>query len=383
MENSLIRLKEELSKLSDINKDEFIKLLDKYNIDNNTKNELLDNLDSFSEEEKEPTLEELLLLENEENLDDDLEKEEEDINNNFGFSPDPVRAYLKEIGNIPLWTNEEEFAFFTNFDKLNKRIKRTKKESKLEELSEERSRLKNIAVEHNLRLVVSIAKKYVGKGLDLLDLIQEGNIGLMKAIDKYDVNKGFKFSTYATWWIRQSVTRSIADKSRTIRIPVHMTEQINKMARIERELFQLLHREPTIEEVANRMNEPTEKILEMRKVSQQPTSLYTPIGNDDDNSILIDFIEDVEEPSTESKIDKVFLREEMEELLDTLTEREKRVIELRYGFNLEHPQTLEQVGKEFDVTKERIRQIEGKALRRLRLSKNNAKVKAYLNDINK
>ena len=213
MENSLIQLKEELSKLSDINKDEFIKLLDKYNIDNNTKNELLDNLDSFSEEEKEPTLEELLLLENEENLDDDLEKEEEEINNNFGFSPDPVRAYLKEIGNIPLWTNEEEFAFFTNFDKLNKRIKRTKKESKLEELSQERSRLKNIAVEHNLRLVVSIAKKYVGKGLDLLDLIQEGNIGLMKAIDKYDVNKGFKFSTYATWWIRQSVTRSIADKS--------------------------------------------------------------------------------------------------------------------------------------------------------------------------
>ena len=383
MENSLIQLKEELSNMTDINKKDLIRLLDKYNIDDNTKKELLSNIDSFSEEDKEPTVEELLALENEEDIDDEINKEEEENINNTGFSSDPVRAYLKEIGNIPVWEADEEFAFFTNFDRLNKRIKRTKKESKLEELNEEKSRLKNIAVEHNLKLVVSIAKKYVGKGLDFLDLIQEGNIGLMKAIDKYDVNKGFKFSTYATWWIRQAVTRSIADKSRTIRIPVHMTEQINKMSRIERELFQKLHREPTTEEVAKRMNESQEKILEMRKVSQPPTSLYTPIGKEDDNSILIDFIEDVEEPSTESKIDKMFLKEEIQELLDTLTEREKKVLELRYGINQEKPKTLEQIGREFDVTKERIRQIEGKALRRLRVSNNNAKVKAYIKDINK
>lgn len=381
MENSLKQLKEELNNMSNINKKDFTRLLDKYNINDNLKEELLTNMDIYYEEDIEPTVEQLLEIENEEDNEDDIEKEE--AINTSNFSSDPVRSYLKEIGTIPLWNSEEEFAFFTNFDKLNRKIKRTNNESELEELYEERSRLKNIAIEHNLRLVVSIAKKYVGKGLDFLDLIQEGNLGLMKAIDKFDVKKGYKFSTYATWWIRQAVTRSIADKSRTIRIPVHMNEQINKMIRIERELFQKLHREPTVEEVAKRMNEPDEKILEMRKISQAPTSIYAPIGNEDENSILMDFLEDSEEPSIESVVDNKFLRQELNKLLDLLSDRERKILELRFGLDREAPQTLDQVGKQFDVTKERIRQIEAKALRKLRLPKNSSNIKPFLNDLNK
>ena len=379
MENSLKQLKKELSNISNINRNDFIKLLNKYNIDDDLKEELLDNMDTYYEDDKEPTLEQLLSIENEKEEYDD----KEEFVNDSKFTSDPVREYLKEIGSIEVWNPEEEFAFFTNFDRLNKKIRRTRKESKLEELYEERSRLKNIAVEHNLKLVVSIAKKYVGKGLEILDLIQEGNLGLMKAIDKFDVTKGYKFSTYATWWIRQAVTRSIADKSRTIRIPVHMNEQINKMARTERQLFQELHREPKIEEIAKRMNVPTERILEMKKVSQTPSSLYSPISNEDDNAQLIDFIEDSDGPTTDLIVEKKFLREDLEKLMGTLTEREKRILRLRFGFDLDDPQTLEEVGNEYKLTRERIRQIEGKALRKLRHHKNSSKVKDYRYDLDK
>lgn len=262
------------------------------------------------------------------------------------MSDDPVKLYLKEIGNYPLLTMEQEI-------ELAKRIE------------EGDNAAKKALAESNLRLVVSIAKRYVGRGLSFLDLIQEGNLGLIKAVDKFNYSKGFKFSTYATWWIRQSITRSIADQSRTIRIPVHMSEVINKTYRVSRTLLQELGREPTEQELADRLEMPIEKVREILKVSSDPISLDTPIGEEDD-SHLGDFIKDDTIVGPEDAAAYSMLQEQIGKLLSTLTEREKRVLTLRFGLDDGRTRTLEEVGKEFNVTRERIRQIEAKALRKLR-----------------
>jgi RNA polymerase primary sigma factor len=259
---------------------------------------------------------------------------------------DPVRMYLKEIGRVPLLSSEEEVD-------LAKRM---------EEGSEEAKRR---LVEANLRLVVSIAKRYVGRGMLFLDLIQEGNLGLMKAVEKFDYRKGYKFSTYATWWIRQAITRSIADQARTIRIPVHMVETINKLIRITRQLLQELGREPTPEEVAAEMGVPVERVHEIHKIAQEPVSLETPIGEEED-SHLGDFIPDEDAPAPADAAAFALLREQLDEVLSTLTTREQKVLRLRFGLEDGRSRTLEEVGQEFGVTRERIRQIEAKALRKLR-----------------
>ena len=273
---------------------------------------------------------------------------------------DPVRMYLKEIGQIKLLTNEEE-------SELADRIIAGDEEAK--------ARL----AEANLRLVVSIAKRYVGRGMLFLDLIQEGNIGLMKAVEKFDVDKGFKFSTYATWWIRQAITRAIADQARTIRVPVHMVETINKLARIERQLTLELNREPTEEELAKKMGTTVEKIRDVYKISQEPVSLETPIGEEED-SHLGDFIPDETNMSPEDYAINELLKDEISEILLTLTEREEKVIRLRFGLEDGRPRTLEEVGQLFGVTRERIRQIEAKALRKLRHPSRSRKLKDYLGD---
>ena len=259
---------------------------------------------------------------------------------------DPVRMYLREIGRIPLLTFDQEL-------ELAKRI--------LEDDDEARQQL----AESNLRLVVSIAKKYVGRGMLFLDLIQEGNMGLIKAVEKFDYTKGFKFSTYATWWIRQAITRAIADQARTIRIPVHMVETINKLIRTSRHLLQQLGREPTPEEIAQEMEIPVEKVVEIQKIAQDPVSLETPIGEEDD-SHLGDFIQDDDSPAPHDSAAYTLLREQLEEVMNTLTPREAKVLKLRFGLEDGKSRTLEEVGKEFQVTRERIRQIEAKALRKLR-----------------
>ncbi len=273
---------------------------------------------------------------------------------------DPVRMYLKEIGQIKLLTNEEE-------SELADRIIAGDEEAK--------ARL----AEANLRLVVSIAKRYVGRGMLFLDLIQEGNIGLMKAVEKFDVDKGFKFSTYATWWIRQAITRAIADQARTIRVPVHMVETINKLARIERQLTLELNREPSEEELAKKMGTTVEKIRDVYKISQEPVSLETPIGEEED-SHLGDFIPDETNMSPEDYAINELLKDEISEILLTLTEREEKVIRLRFGLEDGRPRTLEEVGQLFGVTRERIRQIEAKALRKLRHPSRSRKLKDYLGD---
>ncbi len=271
---------------------------------------------------------------------------------------DPVRIYLKEIGKVPLLTAEEEVI-------LAKRI----------EEGDEYAR-KRLS-EANLRLVVSIAKRYVGRGLSFLDLIQEGNLGLIKAVEKFDYKKGFKFSTYATWWIRQAITRSIADQARTIRIPVHMVETINKLIRTQRLLLQKLGREPLPEEIAEEMGISEERVKEIQKISQEPVSLETPIGEEDD-SHLGDFVQDENVQEPEDAASFVLLREQLLEAMDTLTEREQRVVSLRFGLDDGKTRTLEEVGKEFKVTRERIRQIEAKALRKLRHPSRSRKLKDYL-----
>ena len=304
-------------------------------------------------------------FEEEPDVDDLKEVEElkldEITDNSFeGISvDDPVRMYLREIGKIPLLSYEKEL-------ELAKRILNNDEEAKQE------------LAEANLRLVVSIAKKYVGRGMLFLDLIQEGNMGLIKAVEKFDYTKGFKFSTYATWWIRQAITRAIADQARTIRIPVHMVETINRLIRTSRHLLQQLGREPTPEEIAKEMDMSVEKVMEIQKIAQDPVSLETPIGEEDD-SHLGDFIQDEDSPAPHDAASYTLLREQLEEVMNTLTPREAKVLKLRFGLEDGKARMLEEVGKEFDVTRERIRQIEAKALRKLRHPSRSKKLRDYMN----
>ena len=299
----------------------------------------------------------------EENLDEEEEIDMENIDLSVpeGVSlEDPVRMYLKEIGKVPLLSTEEEI-------ELAKRI----------ELGDEAAK-KRLA-EANLRLVVSIAKRYVGRGMQFLDLIQEGNLGLIKALDKFDYTKGYKFSTYATWWIRQAITRAIADQARTIRIPVHMVETINRLIRTSRQLLQELGREPLPEEIAEKMEMPVERVREIMKISQDPVSLETPIGEEED-SHLGDFIQDEHVAVPADAAAFTLLHEQLIEVLSTLTDREQKVLRLRFGLDDGRPRTLEEVGKQFNVTRDRIRQIEAKALRKLRHPSRSRKLKDYLDD---
>ena len=299
--------------------------------------------------------EEVLIVEDE----DEEEDNNLDLGNIEGISTeDPVRMYLKEIGKVQLLTLDEEI-------ELAKRI----------ELGDEDA--KHRLAEANLRLVVSIAKRYVGRGMLFLDLIQEGNLGLIKAVEKYDYRKGYKFSTYATWWIRQAITRAIADQARTIRIPVHMVETINKLIRVQRQMLQELGREPYPEELAKEMKMPVEKVREIMKVAQEPVSLETPVGEEDD-SHLGDFIQDDNMPLPVEEASYTLLKEQLVDVMSTLTPREAEVIKLRFGLEDGRSRTLEEVGKEFDVTRERIRQIEAKALRKLRHPSRSKKLKNYL-----
>ena len=304
----------------------------------------------------------LLLLDDD---DIDLSEEEEIDMENIDLSvpegvsiEDPVRMYLKEIGKVPLLSAEEEISLA----------------QRMEEGDEE---AKKRLAEANLRLVVSIAKRYVGRGMLFLDLIQEGNLGLIKAVEKFDYRKGYKFSTYATWWIRQAITSAIADQARTIRIPVHMVETINKLIRVSRQLLQELGREPTPEEIAEEMHMSVERVREILKISQEPVSLETPIGEEED-SHLGDFIQDDNVPVPADAAAFTMLKEQLEEVLGTLTEREQKVLRLRFGLDDGRARTLEEVGKEFNVTRERIRQIEAKALRKLRHPSRSRKLKDYL-----
>jgi len=298
---------------------------------------------------------------------------------------DPVRMYLKEIGKVPLLTAEEEVDLAKRIEaglfaseKLTttKRIaERTKRD--FEAIERDGQIAKKKLVEANLRLVVSIAKRYVGRGMLFLDLIQEGNLGLIRAVEKFDYTKGYKFSTYATWWIRQAITRAIADQARTIRIPVHMVETINKLIRIQRQLLQDLGREPSPEEIAKEMDLTPEKVREILKVSQEPVSLETPIGEEED-SHLGDFIEDSDAVVPVDAASFILLQEQLDSVLHTLSEREKKVIQLRFGLTDGHPRTLEEVGREFGVTRERIRQIESKTLSKLRHPSRSQKLRDYL-----
>ena len=302
--------------------------------------------------EEEPDVEDLKEVENLK-LDEITDTSYEGIN-----VDDPVRMYLREIGRIPLLTYEQELD-------LAKRI--------LEDDEEAKQKL----AESNLRLVVSIAKKYVGRGMLFLDLIQEGNMGLIKAVEKFDYTKGFKFSTYATWWIRQAITRAIADQARTIRIPVHMVETINKLIRTSRHLLQQLGREPSVEEIAEEMEIPVEKVMEIQKIAQDPVSLETPIGEEDD-SHLGDFIQDDDSPAPHDSAAYTLLKEQLEEVMNTLTPREAKVLKLRFGLEDGKARTLEEVGRQFQVTRERIRQIEAKALRKLRHPSRSKKLRDYM-----
>ena len=311
----------------------------------------------LSETEEDDEILDDMILEDAEDADIDIEKIDLSVPDGVSIE-DPVRMYLKEIGKVPLLTAEEEI-------ELAKRM----------EAGDEKAKQK--LAEANLRLVVSIAKRYVGRGMLFLDLIQEGNLGLIKAVEKFDYEKGYKFSTYATWWIRQAITRSIADQARTIRIPVHMVETINKLIRISRQLVQELGREPTAEELAKEMEMPVDKVREIMKIAQEPVSLETPIGEEED-SHLGDFIPDDDIPAPADAAAFTLLKEQLMEVLDTLTDREKKVLTLRFGLEDGRARTLEEVGKEFNVTRERIRQIEAKALRKLRHPSRSKKLKDYL-----
>ena len=332
------------SELDDVNPDQIDKVFDAFE-------ELgVDLLQDDMEEE--PDIEDLKEVEDLK-LDQITDTSYEGIN-----VDDPVRMYLREIGRIPLLTYDEELD-------LAKKVLQGDEEAKQK------------LAESNLRLVVSIAKKYVGRGMLFLDLIQEGNMGLIKAVEKFDYTKGFKFSTYATWWIRQAITRAIADQARTIRIPVHMVETINKLIRTSRHLLQQLGREPTPEEIAAEMEIPVEKVIEIQKIAQDPVSLETPIGEEDD-SHLGDFIQDDDSPAPQDSAAYTMLREQLEEVMNTLTPREAKVLKLRFGLEDGKSRTLEEVGREFQVTRERIRQIEAKALRKLRHPSRSKKLRDYM-----
>ena len=345
----------------------------------------------------------VLKISNDDDVDDDIilddedevEVEKIDLSVPEGVSvEDPVRMYLKEIGKVPLLSADEEIELAQNMEdgavateKINVLKGRLDGASEEAEIKEEIKTLqrdvdkgadaKKRLAEANLRLVVSIAKRYVGRGMLFLDLIQEGNLGLIKAVEKFDYKKGYKFSTYATWWIRQAITRAIADQARTIRIPVHMVETINKLIRVSRQLLQELGREPSPEEIAKEMNMPVERVREILKISQEPVSLETPIGEEED-SHLGDFIKDDNVPVPSDAAAFTLLKEQLVEVLGTLTEREQKVLRLRFGLDDGRARTLEEVGKEFNVTRERIRQIEAKALRKLRHPSRSKKLKDFL-----
>ena len=347
----------------------------------------------------------VLKISNDDDVDDDIILDEEDevevekidLSVPEGVSvEDPVRMYLKEIGKVPLLSADEEIELAQNMEDgaeaiekinvLKGRLDGASEEEKAEIKEEIKTLQRDVdkgadakkrLAEANLRLVVSIAKRYVGRGMLFLDLIQEGNLGLIKAVEKFDYKKGYKFSTYATWWIRQAITRAIADQARTIRIPVHMVETINKLIRVSRQLLQELGREPSPEEIAKEMNMPVERVREILKISQEPVSLETPIGEEED-SHLGDFIKDDNVPVPADAAAFTLLKEQLEEVLGTLTEREQKVLTLRFGLEDGRARTLEEVGKEFNVTRERIRQIEAKALRKLRHPSRSRKLKDYL-----
>ena len=374
MEEKTLTFEEKLSKLLELAKSKKNVLDEKEVLDAFAGDELtpekLDRIYDFLDKKHV----DILKMSNDDDMDPDLFSEDEDadpedeidvehidlsVPEGIGVD-DPVRMYLKEIGKVPLLSPEEEI-------ELAKRM----------ELGDENAR-KRLA-EANLRLVVSIAKRYVGRGMQFLDLIQEGNLGLIKAVEKYDYSKGFKFSTYATWWIRQAITRAIADQARTIRIPVHMVETINRLIRTSRQLLQELGREPTPEEIAEKMEIPVERVREIMKISQDPVSLETPIGEEED-SHLGDFIQDDHVQVPVDAATYTLLHEQLMEVLDTLTEREQKVLRLRFGLDDGRARTLEEVGKEFNVTRERIRQIEAKALRKLRHPSRSKKLKDYLDE---
>ena len=361
--------------------EEVLDILEKHNVD------VLKIVDDDDEDDE-------IILE----ADDEVEMESIDLSVPDGVSvEDPVRMYLKEIGKVPLLSAEEEIELAQKMETgnvaaekiqiLKSRIEETDDEAEKEEIRAEIKELqkdegvgaeaKKRLAEANLRLVVSIAKRYVGRGMLFLDLIQEGNLGLIKAVEKFDYRKGYKFSTYATWWIRQAITRAIADQARTIRIPVHMVETINKLIRVSRQLLQELGREPAPEEIAEVMNMPVDRVREILKISQEPVSLETPIGEEED-SHLGDFIKDDNVPVPADAAAFTLLKEQLEEVLGTLTEREQKVLTLRFGLEDGRARTLEEVGKEFNVTRERIRQIEAKALRKLRHPSRSRKLKDYL-----
>ena len=347
----------------------------------------------------------VLKISNDDDVDDDIILDEEDevevekidLSVPEGVSvEDPVRMYLKEIGKVPLLSADEEIELAQNMEDgavaiekinvLKGRLDGASEEEKAEIKEEIKTLQRDVdkgadakkrLAEANLRLVVSIAKRYVGRGMLFLDLIQEGNLGLIKAVEKFDYKKGYKFSTYATWWIRQAITRAIADQARTIRIPVHMVETINKLIRVSRQLLQELGREPSPEEIAKEMRMPVERVREILKISQEPVSLETPIGEEED-SHLGDFIKDDNVPVPADAAAFTLLKEQLEEVLGTLTEREQKVLTLRFGLEDGRARTLEEVGKEFNVTRERIRQIEAKALRKLRHPSRSRKLKDYL-----
>lgn len=359
----LAKSKKNMLEISDI--DKFLK-------DKNMSPEHIDLIYQYLEEKKidvVPSTEEAFLDEDDlllEPTDDDFEDEENidldaiDLLEGIG-TEDPVRMYLKEIGTVPLLSADEEL-----------RLAREKAEGGLKG-----QRAKEKLIEANLRLVVSIAKRYTGRGMSFLDLVQEGNLGLIKGVEKFDPDKGFKLSTYATWWIRQSVTRALADQARTIRVPVHMVETINRMSKMQRKLTLELGYEPSTTELAKALDMPEEKVLEIMQIAREPASLETPIGEEDDSN-LGDFVADNNTVTPEQNVESVMLREHIDILLQDLKEREKQVIVLRFGLEDGHPRTLEEVGKEFNVTRERIRQIEAKALRKLRNPVRSKKIKDFL-----
>ena len=371
-----------------LDSDEITEVLDELDLDDDGRERVYNSLDALGvdyisgviepDDLDEPPLEAIAEIEEEELVDPN------DLVDSFSID-DPVRMYLKEIGKVPLLSADEEIALATRMNAKNDAEARIKA---AEESGEEMAALKKTIkdgekakqklAEANLRLVVSIAKRYVGRGMLFLDLIQEGNLGLIKAVEKFDYTKGYKFSTYATWWIRQAITRAIADQARTIRIPVHMVETINKVIRVSRQLLQSLGHDPSPEEISAEMGMPVDKVREILKIAQEPVSLETPIGEEED-SHLGDFIPDegASEPSEAASF--TLLQEQLVDVLSTLTPREEKVLKLRFGIEDGRPRTLEEVGKEFNVTRERIRQIEAKALRKLRHPSRSKKLKDFLN----